>query len=111
MKFTLSFLQPNGAFPPMSQGEISEYQWVSNLLGGISTFFGFLTILMICRYTTNSMITYKFHLLNMAINILLCDLTLSVLTIPHTIFPPNGEFLGKLRKFRNWGVFWGSFGI
>lgn len=93
MRFNLSFLQPND--DAMTQHEIYEYKWVSSLLGAITTFFGLLTIVMICRYTTQSMMSYKFHLLNMSINILFCDLVLSVLAVPHTIFPATGWFSGK----------------
>jgi hypothetical protein len=91
MNLTFSFLQLNEV-EAVSQVDVIDYKWISNLLGAFSTFFGLLTVVLISRYTTHSMLSYKFHLINMTVNILLCDLSIAVFSIPHTIFPANGGF-------------------
>lgn len=66
-----------------------------------TVFFSFLCIFVIWRYSVNALETgYRFHLLNMAVWILVCDLTLSILARPYGLFPMNGAcFLGELNRW------------
>lgn len=80
-----------------STEEINQFIFYYNIHAGISLFFGLFSIFAILRYTTHSsMNEYKFHLLNMAINILLCDMTLTILCRPYPLMPlPGGCMLGQ----------------
>jgi hypothetical protein len=65
-----------------------------------STIFGLFCTFAIFRYSKTSMESgYRFHLLNICIWTLFCDLNISILTRFYPLTPVNGGcFLGELNK-------------
>lgn len=84
-------------FTPLSiQSYINSY----NLNAIFSTFFGLFCIFIILRYSNQSITEtgYHFHLLNMAIWTLICDLSLAFLFQFYILLPLNGFCgVGKLK--------------
>lgn len=68
----------------------SQFILFSNLICLASILFGFSSIFIILRYTTKSMMSYRLHLLNMAITIMLCDVCVAFVLRPHGLFPGTG---------------------
>jgi hypothetical protein len=66
----MSSLQQNGT---KNQQQATEaFIFRSNCICLISSVFGILSIVVILRYTTKTMLNYRPHLLNMAVTILIC---------------------------------------
>jgi hypothetical protein len=77
---------------------VQAFIFSSNIRALITTFFGLFSIF---RYSDRFMESgYRFHLLNMAVWILICDLTILVLWRPYPLLPLNGGcFVGEVNGF------------
>jgi hypothetical protein len=69
-----------------------------------STSFALFCIFVIVRYSSRTMNSdYRFHLLNITVFTLICDLTITVLTRFYPLDPANGAcFIGVLRRLTKW---------
>jgi hypothetical protein len=78
--------------------QTQSYNVSSNIRAIITACFALFSIYAIVRYTSRFMESgYRTHLLNMAIWILACDLTISVLCRPRPLLPMSaGCFSGEL---------------
>jgi hypothetical protein len=75
-----------------------------NIAATFSTIFTLFCIFVILRYSSNAMNGgYRFHLLNITIFTLFCDLNITVLTRHISLSPANGEcYTGKLLVLTKW---------
>jgi hypothetical protein len=71
----------------------------------ISTFFGLFCIFVILRYSSSTIDSeYHFHLLNITVWTLICDLITSISCRPYPIFPTNG--VCGVGAFNEWAMTW-----
>jgi hypothetical protein len=91
-------------FPVFSPESIQFHRGIYNREATYSAIFALVCISLILRYSPQTMSkSYRFHLLNITIWTLFCDLNITVLTQFYQLWPANGAcFIGQLGWLTKW---------
>jgi hypothetical protein len=91
-------------FQPQMSTDASAFQayiFTANVHAIITSFFALFCIFVILHYSTKAIENeYRFHLINMAISILICDLSLCYIIRPIPQLPMNAMcYIGELNDY------------